>query len=129
MATLTGACVVALGGYTAGIFTNDVELASSFMEVSRSTGERLWELPMDDERLKKKIRSEIADIVNSGGRYGGAITAAMFLREFVDEGIKWLHMDIAGVDNSDEEYGSYCKGATGFGVRTCLEWLSKYESR
>ncbi|MDO9509103.1 MAG: leucyl aminopeptidase [Thermovirgaceae bacterium] len=129
MATLTGACVVALGGYTAGIFTNDPDLAASFMEVSRSTGERLWELPMDDERLKKKIRSEMADVVNSGGRYGGAITAAMFLREFVDEGIKWLHMDIAGVDTSDEDYGYYRKGATGFGVRTCLEWLSKYESR
>ncbi len=71
----------------------------------------------------------MADIVNSGGRYGGAITAAMFLREFVGEGIKWLHMDIAGVDTSDEEYGPYCKGATGFGVRTCLEWLSKYEDR
>lgn len=125
MATLTGACIVALGGYTAGIFTNDAELASSFMEVSRSTGERLWELPMDDERLKKKIRSEIADVVNSGGRYGGAITAAMFLREFVGEGIKWLHMDIAGVDSSDEDYGYYRKGATGFGVRTCLEWLEK----
>lgn len=125
MATLTGACVVALGGYTAGIFTNDAELASSFMEVSRSTGERLWELPMDDERLKKKIRSEIADVLNSGGRYGGAITAAMFLREFVGEGIKWLHMDIAGVDTSDEDYGYYRKGATGFGVRTCLAWLEK----
>ena len=129
MATLTGACVVALGSYTAGIFTNDEELASSFMEISRSTGERLWELPMDDERLKKKIRSEIADIVNSGGRYGGAITAAMFLREFVGEGIRWLHMDIAGVDTSEEDYGYFRKGATGFGVRTCLEWLRKYESR
>lgn len=123
MATLTGACVVALGGYTAGIFTNDAELASSFMEVSRSTGERLWELPMDDERLKKKIRSEVADVLNTGGRYGGAITAAMFLREFVGEGIKWLHMDIAGVDTSDEDYGYYRKGATGFGVRSCLAWL------
>ena len=129
MATLTGACVVALGPYTAGIFTNEAELASSFMEVSRSTGERLWELPMDDERLKKKIRSEVADVLNTGGRYGGAITAAMFLREFVGEGIRWLHMDIAGVDTSDEDYGYYRKGATGFGVRTCLEWLSKYESR
>jgi len=65
--------------------------------------------------------------LSSGIRsYGGAITAAMFLREFVGEGIKWLHVDIAGVDSSDEEYGYYRKGATGFGVRTCLEWLSKY---
>ncbi|KUK84363.1 MAG: putative cytosol aminopeptidase, partial [Synergistales bacterium 58_81] len=105
MATLTGACAVALGPYTAGIFGNDAALAASFREASGRTGERVWELPMDDERLKKKIRSEVADVVNSGGRYGGAITAAMFLREFVGEGIKWLHVDIAGVDSSDEEYG------------------------
>ena len=127
MATLTGACAVALGPYTAGIFGNDAALAASFREASRRTGERVWELPMDDERLKKKIRSEVADVVNSGGRYGGAITAAMFLREFVGEGIKWLHVDIAGVDSSDEEYGYYRKGATGFGVRTCLEWMEKYD--
>ncbi len=92
MATLTGACVVALGPYTAGIFGNDAGLAASFRDASIMTGERVWELPMDDERLKKKIRSEVADVVNSGGRYGGAITAAMFLREFVGEGIKWLHV-------------------------------------
>ncbi|HCR38256.1 MAG TPA: aminopeptidase, partial [Synergistaceae bacterium] len=127
MATLTGACAVALGPYTAGIFGNDAALAASFREASGRTGERVWELPMDDERLKKKIRSEVADVVNSGGRYGGAITAAMFLREFVGEGIKWLHVDIAGVDSSDEEYGYYRKGATGFGVRTCLEWMDKYD--
>jgi len=123
MATLTGACVVALGPYTAGLFGNDPDLSASFREASTKTGERFWELPMDDDRLRKKIRSDIADVLNSGGRYGGAITAAMFLREFVGEGIKWLHLDIAGVDTSDEEYGYYRKGATGFGVRTCLEWL------
>ena len=126
MATLTGACVVALGPYTAGLFGNDPDLAASFREASTKTGERFWELPMDDDRLRKKIRSDIADVLNSGGRYGGAITAAMFLREFVGEGIKWLHLDIAGVDTSDEEYGYYRKGATGFGVRTCLEWLEKH---
>ena len=126
MATLTGACVVALGPYTAGIFGNDEGLVASVKEASGKTGERVWELPMDDERLEKKIRSEIADVLNTGGRYGGAITAAMFLREFVGEGIKWLHMDIAGVDSSDEEYGYYRKGATGFGVRTCLSWLEFY---
>ncbi|HDQ93041.1 MAG TPA: aminopeptidase, partial [Synergistetes bacterium] len=108
-----------------GIFSGDRELAGSFAGASVKTGERVWELPIDDERLRKKIRSEMADIVNSGGRYGGAITAAMFLREFVGEGIKWLHMDIAGVDSSDEDFGYYIKGATGFGVRTCLEWLEK----
>ena len=121
--------MVALGPYTAGAFGNDRELVASFREASAKTGERFWELPMDDDRLKKKIRSEIADVLNSGGRYGGAITAAMFLREFVGEGIKWLHLDIAGVDTSDEEYGYYRKGATGFGVRTCLEWLEMRMSR
>jgi len=125
MATLTGACVVALGEYTAGVFSNDDDLASGFLAVSRKTGERMWQLPLDDERLRKKIKSDIADIVNAAGRYGGAITAAMFLQEFVGEGMKWLHVDMAGTDNTKEEYGYYIKGATGFGVRTCLSWLRK----
>jgi leucyl aminopeptidase len=125
MATLTGACVVALGEYTAGLFSPDDSLAQGFLEASARTGERMWRLPLDDERLRKKIKSDIADVVNTGGRTGGAITAAMFLQEFVGEDIPWVHIDIAGTDNSTEDYGYYRKGETGFGVRTCLDWLEK----
>jgi leucyl aminopeptidase len=129
MATLTGACAVALGEYTAGVFANDDELVSDFLATAKETGERMWQLPIDDERLRKKIKSPVADVVNSAGRYGGAITAAMFLQEFVGEGIKWLHVDMAGTDNTKEEYGYYIKGATGFGVRTCLAWLREKERK
>lgn len=123
VATLTGACVVALGEYTAGLFSNADGLAECIHTKGMETGERFWRLPLDDERLRKKISSPIADVVNSGGRYGGAITAAMFLQEFVAEGIDWAHLDIAGVDNYKEPYGYYGKGASGFGVRTLLEVL------
>jgi len=123
MATLTGACMVALGEYTAGLFTNAPDFAEEFKELAKKTGERVWELPMDDERLRKKIKNTVADVLNTGGRYGGAITAAMFLEEFVDKGIKWIHLDIAGPAWSKEEYGYYTKGGTGFGVRTCLEYI------
>ncbi len=123
MATLTGACMVALGEFTAGLFSNDDDLARSLEEASRKTGERIWRLPLDDERLRKKIKSNVADVVNSGGRYGGAITAAMFLQEFVGEGIKWAHLDIAGPAYSKEDFFYYQKGGTGFGVRLCLEYL------
>jgi leucyl aminopeptidase len=123
VATLTGSCVVALGEYTAGLFSTSDELAEHIYTKGKEAGERFWRLPLDDERLRKKISSPIADVVNSGGRYGGAITAAMFLQEFVAEGIDWAHLDIAGVDNYKEPYGYYGKGATGFGVRTLLEVL------
>ena len=125
MATLTGACMVALGEYTAGLFTNAPDFANEIKEIAKRTGERVWELPMDDERLRKKIKNTVADVLNTGGRYGGAITAAMFLEEFVGEGIKWVHLDIAGPAWSKEEYGYYTKGGTGFGVRTCLEYIMK----
>ncbi len=123
MATLTGACMVALGEYTAGLFTNAPDFAEEIKKIAKRTGERVWELPMDDERLRKKIKNTVADVLNTGGRYGGAITAAMFLEEFVGEGIKWVHLDIAGPAWSKEEYGYYTKGGTGFGVRTCLEYI------
>ena len=123
MATLTGACMVALGEYTAGLFTNSVRLGSAIKRIARQTGERVWELPMDDDRLRKKIKKGPADVVNTGGRYGGAITAAMFLEEFVGEGIEWVHLDIAGPAWSKENYGYYSEGGTGFGVRTCVEYI------
>ena len=125
MATLTGACMVALGEYTAGLFTNAPDFGQEIKEIAKRTGERVWELPMDDERLRKKIKNTVADVLNTGGRYGGAITAAMFLEEFVGEGIKWVHLDIAGPAWSKEDYAYYTKGGTGFGVRTCLEYIMK----
>ena len=123
LATLTGACVVALGEYTAGLFSNDENLANDLLKISKKTGERLWQLPLDDKKLREKIKKGPADVVNSGGRYGGAITAAMFLEEFVDEGIKWAHIDIAGPAYMKEEYGYYTKEGTGFGLRTCVNFI------
>ncbi len=129
LATLTGACMVALGEYTAGLFTNSKRFAEDVKRIAKETGERIWELPMDDERLRKKIKKGPADVVNTGGRYGGAITAAMFLEEFVGEGIEWVHLDIAGPAWSKEDYGYYTKGGTGFGVRTCAEYILRLGKR
>ncbi len=129
MATLTGACMVALGEYTAGLFTNSERFARQIKRIAKETGERVWELPMDDERLRKKIKKGPADVVNTGGRYGGAITAAMFLEEFVGEGIEWVHLDIAGPAWSKEDYGYYTQGGTGFGVRTCVEYILQLDGK
>ena len=125
MATLTGACVVALGKYRAGLFANDDELAGKILASSSHEGEPLWRMPLDDEHIAESMKSPFADLVNSGNRYGGAIFAALFLKEFVADGISWAHLDIAGVDFCDKEYGVYSKGATSFGVRTCLDYLMK----
>lgn len=125
MATLTGACMVALGEYTAGLFTNDEGLGEELLCISRLTGERMWRLPMDDKKLREKIKKGEGDLLNSGGRYGGAITAAMFLEEFVGEGIKWAHIDIAGPAHFREEFSYYSKGGSGYGVRTCVEYILK----
>lgn len=123
MATLTGACMVALGKYRAGLFANDDELAGKLLNSSTKTGEPLWRLPLEDEHIEESLKSDFADLVNSGQRYGGAIFAALFLKQFVGEKISWAHLDIAGVDFCDKEYGVYVKGATAFGVRTCLDYL------
>jgi len=123
IATLTGSCHIALGDYAAGLFSPEDGLVGELMEASRISGERLWPFPMDDERLRRKLKSDVADLVNAGNRYGGAIFAAMFLQEFVKKGIPWAHIDMAGTDNSKEEYGYVPKGFTGFGTRTFLEFL------
>lgn len=123
MATLTGACAVALGQNMAGLFTPDDAFADGFLEVSARRGERFWRLPMDDDRIAEAMKSPVADLVNCGSRYGGAIFAAQFLKEFISDGIPWIHLDIAGVDMQKDEHSVYSKGATGFGVRSCLEYL------
>lgn len=118
IATLTGACAVALGTNTGGLFTNNDPFGEEVLSAARMAGERFWKLPMDDPTLKKAIKSPVADLVNSGGRYGGAITAAMFLEAFVDKDIPWVHLDIAAADFIKEQRSYYAKGASGFGART-----------
>ncbi|HEX2123357.1 MAG TPA: leucyl aminopeptidase [Thermoanaerobaculia bacterium] len=120
-ATLTGACVVALGSDAAGLFTDDDELARKLIIAGERTGERVWRLPLWDD-YKELIRSEWADMKNSGGRWGGAITAAVFLKEFVDCP-SWAHLDIAGTAYAESETPREAKGATGAGVRVTIEFL------
>ena len=123
-ATLTGAVAVALGQINAGVFANDDETFQHFTDALTSSGERFWRLPLEDE-YREQIRSDIADIKNTGGRYGGAITAAMFLKEFAED-TPWLHLDIAGLAWLDETKPWTAKGPTGVGVRSIVEWVRTY---
>ena len=120
VATLTGACQVALGRLCSGVFGNDQELADRLIKAGAEAGERLWQMPMYEE-YKEQNKSEVADIKNTGGRWGGAITAAQFLAEFVGD-IPWAHIDIAGTSDNDKERGYLVKGATGVGVRTLINY-------
>ena len=120
-ATLTGACVVALGSETAGLFSNNDELARMLIESGERTGDRVWRLPAWDE-YKEQIRSEWADMKNSGGRWGGAITAAVFLKEFVDCP-SWAHLDIAGTAYAESETAREARGATAAGLRVTIDFL------
>ena len=123
LATLTGACMVALGSYTAGIFSNSKKQVDKIIQSSISAGEKIWELPLDEE-LRPSIDSIIADIRNSATtRYGGAITAAMFLQHFVDKSIPWSHIDIAGPAYTESKRNWVAPGATGFGVMTLIDYL------
>ena len=122
LATLTGACHIALGDLYAGLFSNDRGLADRLIRAGNDAGEKLWQLPLPAE-YKEQNKSDIADIKNSGGRYGGAITAALFLQEFVGE-TPWAHIDIAGPFMTDKTSGALVKGATGFGVRTLVRFVS-----
>ena len=118
VATLTGACHIALGDICSGVFGNNQEFADKVIKAGSASGERLWQMPMYAE-YKEKNKSDVADIKNSGGRWGGAITAAQFLAEFVDD-TPWLHVDIAGTFMADKDRGYQVKGATGVGVRTLV---------
>lgn len=123
IATLTGACAVALGSSTSGLFTNNDDLGEKILEASKISGERFWKMPMDDKNLRKSIKSSFADLSNSGERYGGAITAAMFLEAFVGDDIPWAHLDIAGADFIKKPWDYYVEGASGFGTRTLISLL------
>jgi leucyl aminopeptidase len=115
-ATLTGACVVALGTLNSGAFTNDQALLDKVLAAGRAAGERIWPLPMDPE-YAELIKSDVAEIKNTGGRKGGAITGAKFLEHFVGD-TPWVHLDIAGTFETDKEKGYQPKGGTGVMVRT-----------
>ena len=124
-ATLTGACVVALGYANAGVFSNDEDAFQHFTRALQRSGEKFWRLPLDQEYLDQ-IRSNIADIMNTGGRWGGASTAAVFLKEFVDD-TPWLHLDIAGTAWMDENKSWIAKGPSGIAVRSLVEFVRSFE--
>ncbi|KAI0511283.1 hypothetical protein KFK09_011908 [Dendrobium nobile] len=122
LATLTGACIVALGSSIAGIFTPSDELAKEITAAALLTGEKFWRLPLEDSYWES-MKSGAADMVNSGGRQGGAILAALFLKQFVNEKVQWMHIDVAGPVWNDKK-----STATGFGVSTLVEWVLKNSS-
>lgn len=125
-ATLTGACVVALGMTTAGAFANDEAIYAKFEAAAKRTGEKFWRLPLGEE-YAELIRSEIADIKNTGGRWGGAITAAEFLHVFAED-TPWIHLDIAGVALVEDARPYMAKCGSGAAMRTLVEWARQYES-
>lgn len=125
LATLTGACVVALGERTAGLLGNDEELTEKVMDAAEAVGEPIWPLPIPDH-LRKTLDSDIADLRNIGtGPYGGTLSAAAFLREFVAE-VPWAHLDIAGPASTSAVYDEHGKGGTGYGVRTLARLLGDW---
>jgi leucyl aminopeptidase len=123
LATLTGAAVVALGEGTTALFATDDHLAEELLSSSSEVGERMWRMPLIDE-LEQKIEGDVADIKNTGGRAGGAITAALFLKHF-SERLPWAHLDIAGSARQQKASSIGPKGATGVGVRTLLQYLTR----
>jgi leucyl aminopeptidase len=125
-ATLTGACVIALGMVNAGVFANDDDMYQRFQAAQKAAGEKFWRLPLDDE-YREIIKSSIGDIMNSGGRWGGAITAAKFLQEFVDDK-PWVHLDIAGTAWMEENKPWIAKGPSGIAVRSLVEFVKSWDS-
>ncbi len=134
LATLTGAIIVALGPWTTGLFSNDDALADELLSSARAAGESAWRMPLPPE-MEELIKSPIADLKNTGGRYGGSINAALFLQHFVrppgvsSAKIPWAHLDIAGPSSIDRERGYTPRGGTGAGVRLLAEWIRRRASR
>jgi len=124
LATLTGACVIALGDEIAGLWTNNDKLSSQLTKAAGLAGEGIWRMPMQDS-YKSGINSSIADLQNTGPRPGGSITAALFLKEFVNSNIPWAHIDIAGTCWTEKDRDVNPKGATGYGVRTLVNWIKE----
>jgi leucyl aminopeptidase len=121
LATLTGACVVALGHEASGLMGNDPRLVNALIKAGERCGERVWELPLWDG-YGEAMKSDIADLKNAGSRDGGSITAGWFLKQFVGK-THWAHLDIAGTAWGDKSRPCAPKGATGVGVRLLIEYL------
>lgn len=118
LSTLTGACMISLGKGMAGVWTSNDALAAELEEASKVSGDKTWRMPLE-ESYNEQLDSKIADMKNCGTKYGGAITAALFLQKFVDKGIPFSHIDIAGPVWDDKT------GATGFGAKLVTEWVTK----
>ena len=121
LATLTGACIIALGDDIAGLWSTDDAVATQLAQASEMAGEKIWRMPME-EKYFEGMKSQIADMKNTGPRAGGSITAAVFLKQFVNE-TPWAHLDIAGTVWTEKENGYNNAGATGYGVRTLVNWV------
>ncbi len=124
LATLTGACGVALGDYAAGFWTNDEAFGKRVLAAAEAAGERLWPMPLFSE-FEEQIKSEVALIKNSGGRLGGACTGAAFLKTFAED-TPWVHLDIAYMSHREKDCADLARGATGFGVRTLVELAESF---
>jgi leucyl aminopeptidase len=136
LATLTGGCVVALGHIWAGLMSNDDQLVDQLKSAADRASERVWRLPIGDP-VRQMLKSDFADIVNSAGRWGSPLTGGAFLSYFIpgeadgdgdgdaaQTHVPWAHLDIAGVAETEKELPEYTKGATGWGVRTLIEWIT-----
>ena len=124
LATLTGACGVALGEYAAGFWTNDEAFGEEVLSASERAGEKIWRMPSFTE-YDDQIRSEVAQLKNTGGRLGGACTAAAFLKAFARE-TPWAHLDIAYMAHREKDNAHTARGATGFGVRLLVELVEAW---
>jgi leucyl aminopeptidase len=124
-ATLTGACMIALGPNCAGLYGNDDRLARSYVQAADRAGESMWHMPLLED-LREGLKTDVADLKHTGDRYGGSITGALFLREFVGDS-KWLHLDIAGPAFADRVTVLSPKGATGFGVLAFIQFLESIQ--
>ena len=125
LATLTGACMVALGPKIAGLMGNNDSWIEQIEAASDLTGERVWHLPLPAD-YRKQVESSVADMKNIGGPHGGALTAGLILQEFVADGIPWAHLDIAGPAFTDSDDAEITKGGTGFGVRLLAELATNF---
>jgi leucyl aminopeptidase len=123
LATLTGAILISLGHEWAGLFSNDDKLAGNLQRLGEDSGDKLWRMPLA-EPFDRLIDSPIADMKNVGPREGGSITAAQFIQRFIENGVKWAHIDMAGKAWADKPSATYDKGATGFGVRLLDEYVA-----
>jgi leucyl aminopeptidase len=124
LATLTGGVVVALGVTMAGVMCNDDRLFEQLQSAADSSGEKIWRLPLAEE-IRELIKSDVADIINAAGRHASPLQGGAFLSHFVPENMPWAHIDIAGVAETEKELPYYGKGATGWGVRTLIEWIKR----